>query len=137
MSSAAHDLQAAIVAALRADTDLVALLGDADRILDRVPPDRAFPCVVIGRTAAQDWSTDDRTGEEHLVTLRGWSRATSREEVLAVAERMRVALAALAGTHGDTRIVSLQPVSADHGYEPADRAWRATLRFRALTEPAA
>ncbi|WP_193175907.1 DUF3168 domain-containing protein [Oricola nitratireducens] len=137
MSSAAHDLQAAIVAALRADTDLVALLGGEDRILDRVPPDRALPCVVIGRTAAQDWSTDDRTGEEHLVTIRGWSRATGRTEVLAVAERVTAALVALAGVSGDTRIVSCLPVSTDHGYEPADRAWRATIRLRALTEPAA
>lgn len=134
--SAAHDLQAAIVAALRADTELVALLGDADRIQDRVPPGRALPFVAIGRTSAKDWSTDDRTGEEHLVTLRGWSRATSRDEVLAMAERAAAALAGLAGVHGGTRIVSFEPVSSDHGYEPADRAWRATLRFRALTEPA-
>jgi hypothetical protein len=134
--SAAHDLQAAIVAALRADTDLVALLGDADRVMDRVPPGRAFPFVAIGRTSAQDWSTDDRTGEEHLLTLRCWSRATSRDEVLAMAERVSAALDDLAGVAGDTRIVSFEPVSSDHGYEPADRAWRVTLRFSALTEPA-
>ena len=134
--SAAHDLQAAIVAALKADTELVALLGDADRVLDRVPPGRDFPFIAIGRTSIRDWSTDDRTGGEHLVTLRCWSRATSRAEVLAVAERMTAALEGLTGVRGDRRIVSLEPVSSDHGYEPADRAWRATLRFRSLTEPA-
>lgn len=134
--SAAHDLQAAIVAALKADTELVALLGDADRIMDRVPPDRAFPLVVLGRTSVQDWSTDDRAGEETLVTLRCWSRATSRDEVLAMAERVGMPLAGLGGVHGNTRVVSLEPVSADHGWEPADRAWRAVLRFRALTEAA-
>lgn len=134
--SAAHDLQAAIVAALKADAELVALLGDADRVLDRVPPERDFPFVAIGRTSVQDWSTDDRAGGEHLVTLRGWSRATSRAEVLAIAERISAALAGLTGVQGDTRIVSFEPVSSDHGYEPADRAWRAVLRFRALTEPA-
>jgi hypothetical protein len=134
--SAAHDLQAAIVAALRADMELVTLLGGADRIQDRVPPGRALPFVAIGRTSAQDWSTDDRTGEEHLVTLRCWSRATSRDEVMAMAERISAALAGLAGVAGDTWVVSFEPVSGDHGYEPADRAWRARLRFRALTEPA-
>jgi len=134
--SAAHDLQAAIVAALKADTALVALLGDADRVLDRVPPERDFPFVAIGRTSIQDWSTDDRTGGEHLVSLRAWSRATSRAEVLAIAERMTAALEGLAGVQGETRIVSFEPVSSDHGYEPADRAWRAVLRFRSLTEPA-
>ena len=134
--SAAHDLQAAIVFALKADTELVALLGDAERVLDRVPPERDFPFVAIGRTSVQDWSTDDRTGREHLVTLRSWSRATSRAEVLAIAERMNAALEGLAGVQGETRIVSFEPVSSDHGYEPADRAWRAVLRFRALTERA-
>lgn len=134
--SAAHDLQAAIVAALKADTELVALLGDADRVLDRVPPERDFPFVAIGRTSIQDWSTDDRAGGEHLVALRCWSRATSRAEVLAIAERMTAGLEGLAGVVGDTRIVSFEPVSSDHGYEPADRAWRAVLRFRALTEAA-
>lgn len=134
--SAAHDLQAAIVAALKADAALVALLGDAERVLDRVPPERDFPFVAIGRTSVQDWSTDDRKGGEHLVALRCWSRATSRAEVLAIAERISAALEAVAGVQGDTRIVSFEPVSSDHGHEPADRAWRATLRFRALTEPA-
>ncbi|QKV18632.1 DUF3168 domain-containing protein [Oricola thermophila] len=133
---AAHDLQAAIVAALRGDAELVALLGDAGRITDRVPPDRAFPFVAIGRTAVSDWSTDDSAGEEHLVTLRCWSRATGRAELLAVAERVTAALSGLSGIHGGTRIVSLLPVSAEHGFEAADRAWRAVLRFRALTEPA-
>lgn len=134
--SAARDLQAAIVAALRADTDLVALLGGEERVMDRVPRGRDFPFVAIGRTSAQDWSTDDRAGEEHLVTLRCWSRATGRDEVLAIAERLTAALSGLSGTHGDTRIVSFAPLSSEHGYEPADRAWRATLRFRALTEVA-
>lgn len=133
--SAAHDLQAGIVSALKADAELVALLGDADRILDRVPRDRGFPFVAIGRGSVRDWSTDDRVGDEHLVTLRCWSRATSRTEVLAVADRIAAALTALPGDHGDTRIVSFEPVSSDHGYEPADRAWRAVLRFRALAEP--
>ena len=136
MSSAAHDLQAAVVAALRADTALTALTGGEDRILDTVPPEQAFPYVAIGRTATTDRSTDDRAGEEHLLTLRCWSRATSRDEVLAMAARVTAALAGLGGIHGDTRIVSLRPVSGDHGYEPADLAWRAVSRFRALTEPA-
>ncbi|MFZ2101987.1 MAG: DUF3168 domain-containing protein, partial [Oricola sp.] len=134
--SAAHDLQAAIVAALRADAGLLALTGAEDRILDRVPLERGLPFVVIGRTSAQDWSTDDGAGEEHLVTIRCWSRATGRTEVLAMAERVTAALSGLSGVHGGTRIVSFEPVSSDHGFEPADRAWRAASRFRALSEPA-
>lgn len=135
--SAAHDVQEAIVAALRADAALQALTGGEDRIFDRVPPDRSFPYVVLGRTSAQDWSTDDRAGEEQIVTIRCWSAETGRAQVLAMADRVTAALAGLAGSvRGATRIVSLEPVSADHGYEPADRAWRAVQRFRALSEPA-
>jgi len=134
--SAARDLQAAIIAALKSDTELVTLLGDTDRIVDRVPPGRDFPFVAIGRTSVQDWSTDDHAGEEHILTLRCWSRVTSRDEVLAMAEHVSAALEGLAGIHGETRIVSFVPVSFDHGYEPADRAWRTSLRFRALTEAA-
>lgn len=134
--SAAHDLQAAVIAALNADAALVALLGDAELILDHVPAERTFPFVAVGRTAARDWSTDDRAGEEQLITLRCWSRETGRAEVLALAERVTAALSLLAGVAGDTRIVAFLPVTNDHGYEPADLAWRATLRFRAFTEPA-
>ena len=134
--SAAHDLQAAMVAALKADAELVALLGGAERILDRVPPELEFPFVAIGRTSAQDWSTDDREGTEHLVTIRCWSRVKSRSEVLALAQRVTTALlSSLEGSFGDTRVVSFRIISNDHGYEPFDRAWRAVLRFRALTEP--
>jgi len=133
--SAAHDLQVAMVAALKADAELVALLGGAERILDRVPPELEFPFVAIGRTSAQDWSTDDRQGEEHLVTMRCWSRDKSRSEVLALAERVTTALSSFEGSFGDTRVVSFRIISNEHGYEPLDRAWRAVLRFRALTEP--
>lgn len=135
--SAGHDLQAAIVAALRADAALSTLTGGEARILDVVPPEQAFPYVAIGKTTTQDWSTDDRPGEDHIVTLRCWSRATSRDEALAMADRASAALEGIEGVHGATRIVSFRPVSSDHGYEPADRAWRAVLRFRALSEPAA
>jgi Protein of unknown function (DUF3168) len=136
MSSAAHDLQAAIVAALKGDASLVALLGDAGQIRDHVPPGRTFPMVVIGRFTGVDWSTDTGPGMEQMATIRCWSRETGRAQVLAIGEAVAGALDGITGVQGGTRIVHLHFVSSDCRYEPADLAWRATLRLRALTEPA-
>jgi hypothetical protein len=132
----AADLQKAVVGALRADAGLLAIIGSATNVRDFVPPDRTFPFVAIGRATARDNSTDTLAGEEHVMTIRCWSRATSRAEVLAMAERVSAALADYTGTEGATRIVAILPVSADHGYEPAELAWLATVRVRALAEPA-
>ncbi|WP_421852467.1 DUF3168 domain-containing protein [Oricola sp.] len=136
MSKAAHDLQAAIVSALKNDSALVALLGSDKQIADFVPADFALPIVVIGGVSARDWSTDDVPGCDHQVTIRCWSEGTSRANVLALAERVETALAGLSGIHGTTRLVLLRSTSAQADYVAAELAWRVTSRFRVLSEPA-
>lgn len=133
--SGAHDLQAAVVAALKGDASLTALLGEG-AILDRMPIERTFPLVVLGRCSVEDWGTDSGAGGEHLMTIACWSRETGRGQVLAIADRVTAVVEALSGTSGETNIVLARRMTLDHAREADDRAYRATLRFRVLTEPA-
>lgn len=133
--SAAHDVQAAIVAALSGDAALGALLGTG-AILDHMPIRRDFPMIVIGRASVQDRGTDDGPGGEHLLALHCWSREPGRAEALAIADRVTTLVEALSGASGSTNIVLARRVTLDHAREPGDLAYRATLRFRVLTEPA-
>lgn len=76
---AALDLQAAIVAALAADADLTALVGD--RIHDGAPRATAFPSITFGEAGQSDWSSDNEPGGDVRLTLHVWSRAIGKREV--------------------------------------------------------
>ena len=54
--NASWALQQAVFAALGADADVKAALGDPPRIFDAVPRDAAFPFAVIGDDAQSDWT---------------------------------------------------------------------------------
>lgn len=135
MTSAAAELQKAIVAALSGDAALGAVVGS--RIFDQAPASVPFPYIAFGRTGIHDWSTSTEDGTEQLFTLHVWSKAKGRQETLAIMEQVRVRLdnaaLALAGHH----LVSLR---LDYGEARRDddlSVHHGLMRFRAVTEPAA
>lgn len=79
-------LQAPLVAALRADTELQALLGDA--VFDAPPIEREPPYVVVARHDIVPRDGDAAPGHEHRLLLHVWVREPSRKAVLAVVERV-------------------------------------------------
>lgn len=131
----AHELalQKALVAHLKGDPALQALLGDPARIWDGPPAERGHPHLLIGRAESRPLPADGG-GFEHVLSLTVTSRFQGSEEAKAIvaAARLRLTDAALAAD--GVRTVSLRVTFADV-FPSADRARTyAVLRVRAVTE---
>jgi len=128
-------LQQAIYATLAADTDLKALTGDPPRLFDFVPRESDFPYVVIGDAIQSDWSTATEDGTEHQLTINVWSRSTGHKEVKAVAEIIRSSLNNAALAISGATLIDIRHLATDFARQPDGQTYRASLRFRAVTEP--
>ena len=133
MSSVA--LQQAIYAALAVATDLQALIGDPPRLFDYVPRDSDFPYVVIGDATQSDWSTATEDGTEHQLTINAWSRSTGHKEAKTIAEIIRVTLNNAALSVSGATLIDIRHLATDFTRQPDGQTYRASLRFRAVTEP--
>ena len=135
MSTAAAALRAAIHTALTADGALSALLG-GPKVYDEPPRGAAFPYVTLGDARVSDFSAGNEPGEEHQITLHGWSRQGGHREAHLIAGALLQALddapLAPAGHH----LVNLRFALADIRREADGRTYHALVRFRAVTEPA-
>ena len=133
--AAAAALRAAVHEALVANAGLVAVLGGA-KIYDEPPRAAAFPYVTLGEGRIADFSTGSETGEEHQLTLHGWSREGGHREAHVIAGALLQALddapLTLAGHH----LVNFRFAVADVRREADGRTYHALVRFRAVTEPA-
>lgn len=130
--SAAAELQAAIVAALKADPGLAALLGD--RVFDHTPATAAFPYVTLGRLTGYDWSTDTERGSELLVSLHVWSQGRGKKQALALMARVDAALHDQALALDGFALVNLRLETTELAYDDAQNAYRGAMRLRAMVE---
>jgi len=128
-------LQQAIYATLAASPDLQALIGDPPRLFDFVPRESDFPYVVIGDAIQSDWSTATEDGTEHQLTINAWSRSTGHKEVKAVAEIIRSSLNNAALAISGATLIDIRHLATDFARQPDGQTYRASLRFRAVTEP--
>jgi hypothetical protein len=135
MSSASWALQQAVFATLSMSDDIKELIGDPPRVFDAVPRSSACPYIVVGEDAETNWDTATESGSEHSLAVHIWSRAGGRKEIKLAAEAVRDALhgASLALT-GHT-LVDLRYLSAQFSRDSDGETFRATVRFRAVTEP--
>lgn len=131
----AHELalQKALIAHLKADAAVKALLGEPARIGDAVPSDPVLPYLLIGRCESR-LVTADGGAVEQALTLTVVSRFRGTEEAKAVLAAVRLALND-AGLEADgVRTVNLRVSFADV-FPGADGARTfAVLRVRAVTE---
>jgi hypothetical protein len=126
-------LQAAVLARLRADASLTALL--TGRIHDEPPASPVYPYVTLGRAETRPWGGVEAEGVEHALTLTCVSRFGGAEEAKAVVAALRASLHGASLTLTDHRLVNLRATYADV-FRASD--WRSTfglLRVRAVTEP--
>ena len=133
----AHELalQKALIAHLKADDAVGALLGDPPRVWDAAPAEPSFPHLLIGRCESRPVGADGG-GVEHALTLTAASRFRGTEEAKAVLAAVRSALADAALEADGVRTVSLRATFADV-FPSADGARTfAVLRVRAVTEEA-
>jgi len=134
MTSASWALQQAVFATLCVNDAVRDIAGE--RIFDAVPRGAAFPYIVVGEGVETDASTATEEGSEHTLEIRIWSRAGGHKEVKLAAEAVRDALDGAALDLLGHALIDLRFVSADFTRESDGETFRATLRFRAVTEPA-
>ena len=126
-------LQKALIAHLRGDAGLKALLGDPARIWDEPPPDAAWPHLLVGRSESRPVAADG-CGVEHSLSLRCASRFGGTEEAKAICAALRAAVHEAVLEADGVRAVSIRATYADV-FRSADhrRVW-GVVRIRAVTE---
>ncbi len=134
MTAPAIALRKAIHAALAGDAGLAAALGPG-HVYDEAPREATPPYVTFGDLQSRDWSTASDHGAEHFIVVNAWSAQRGTREALAIADCVRALLddqpLALDGWH----LVNLRFVQLETRRENNARYARASLRFRAVTEP--
>lgn len=126
-------LQKALIAHLRDDGALKALLGDPARIWDQPPAEPLFPHLLIGRSESRPVAADG-CGVEHSLTLTCASTFGGTEEAKAVSAAVRARLFEALLTADGVRTVSLRVVFSDVFRSPDLRRTWAVIRVRAVTE---
>lgn len=133
MSGHEAALQKALIAHLRADATLRALLGDPARVWDAAPRGAAFPHLLIGRSESRLIEADG-CGVEHQLSLRCASRFEGTEEAKAICAAVRAAVhEAVLETDG-VRVVSIRATYADVFRSSDHRRVWGVVRVRAVTE---
>jgi len=124
-------LQKALIAHLRADPAVSALVGD--RVWDAPPADPGHPHLSIARSASRALGAEGG-GFEHTLTLRGVSRFRGAEEAKAVAAAVRDSLSEATLEADGVRTVDVGVRFADVWPSPGGHRTYAVLRVRAVTE---
>jgi hypothetical protein len=127
-------LQSALVTALRADADLVALMGE-DGVFDAPPAGRSPPYVTIARHDVLARDGDAAPGHEHRLLLHAWSDVASRRSVAAIAEHV-VATALGADLDGATlRVTNRRHDRTDTAIDGGTGVARAAIALTFYSEP--
>src|SRR5690606_33858644 len=98
-------LVAAVIARLRADATVAALVGG--RVWDEAPDDADFPQLRIGRGESRPVDADGG-GVEQVLTITGVSRFAGAEEGRAITAAVRACLHNAALSADGVRVVSLR-----------------------------
>ncbi|WP_321341789.1 DUF3168 domain-containing protein [Breoghania sp.] len=136
MSGAALELQAAFIAALRADGSLASLLGEG-KVADGTRRGAAWPNIALGDWSSRSIAGDDWPGEEHRLEFLVFSRAGGRSEALGLMARLGEVIAAANPTLAEHRLVTLERLREEVQRTRDGRGWRGRVVYRAVTEPAA
>lgn len=133
MSDHESALQKALIAHLRADAALKALLGEPARIWDEAPREAAYPHLLIGRSETRPVAADG-CGVEHQLSLRCASRFGGTEEAKAICAAVRAAVHEAALEADGVRAVSIRATYADVFRSNDKRRVWGVVRIRAVTE---
>ena len=126
-------LQAALIAALKADAGLAPLVGAA--IFDAPPKGTAPPYVVVARHDLVSRDADLAPGNDHRLILHHWAADASRQSVLVIAARMlAVALEGSLSPEGRA-VTNRSHERTDTAIDLDTGAARAALTLRFFTEP--
>lgn len=133
MSGHESALIKALIAWLKADAALKALLGDPVRVWDEPPVEIAWPHLALGRAESRPVAADGG-GVEHRLTLTCVSRFAGAEEARAICAAVRARLDDAALVADGVRTVSLRITFTDV-FRSADlKRTFGLMRLRAVTE---
>lgn len=86
------DVEGDLRAALRADTDLAALVGSRVFLSTRALTEASYPCVVLSRIGGGDHPTSTAPIDQALLQLDIWGPARSKQAATDVVNAVRLAL---------------------------------------------
>lgn len=126
-------LQKGLIAWLKADAALQALLGEPARIWDEPPAQPGFPHLRVGASQSRAVKAED-CGIEHTLTLHCVSRFGGAEEARAICAAVRARLEG-AGIEADgVKTISLRATFTDVFRSGDLRRTYGVIRVRAVTE---
>jgi len=136
MTNASFALQSAVFTALSADETMQSLLGVPPRIYDAVPPNAAFPYAVLGDGSETNAGTATEEGSEHIFAVTAWSKRGGHAESKSIADAIRFRLNNATLSLDGHALVDLRFMDCDYARDSDGETYSATMRFRAVTEPA-
>ncbi|MDQ0996879.1 hypothetical protein QFZ34_002061 [Phyllobacterium ifriqiyense] len=132
MTSPVLELQAAIVARLKANATVNGLIGG--RVYDAVPANPTFPYVGFGPADELSDDVDCITGFEITMQIDCWSRAVGFPEVRRISDAVRAALVDTDLTITDNAIVYFTHRITRVFRDPDGSTSHAALTFSAFAE---
>ena len=135
MSDPSLAMQRAIVAALAADSELVAAIGA--RIYDTPSPAATFPYLTIGDDDVRDDSAEGIDAAEMTVQVNVWSRPSARPgwgECKAIAARVVKVIDQSLPVLDGFAVVSLDYEATNYLRDPDGLTRRAVITFNALVD---
>ena len=130
---ASFTLQHAIIAQLKQDTALLALLG-GDRVFDAVPAKAVCPYLSYGPVSMRDWSTGSNAGQEHFISISFYSRQPGFREAYALSDTVIESLESAELELDGHKLIFFRFDTAEFRRENDSLTTRALISFRALTE---
>jgi hypothetical protein len=132
MSDPSLPLQASVVAALKGDSGVAALVGD--RVYDQAPAAASFPYISLGDTQVLPDKADCIDGTEIFTVLDAWSRKEGFPEVKRIGAAIVSALDDQALSVTGYALVVFELESIRYLHDPDGLTRHAVLTFRSLLQ---
>jgi hypothetical protein len=124
-------LRKSINQALKASSDLVALLGGV-RIYDRPPEPAGFPFITLGQSALRDFSASSEDGADQRLTVHVWSPFGGKKHMQDIIKAVRTSLSDWPLAAGRERI-TLNHEFSEARLDPEGDSFHGIIRYRAST----
>lgn len=132
MTSPSLELQATVIARLKAVSALSALVGV--RVYDNVPSDATFPYLSWGPEQAIQQDAECITGFDISLQIDAWSRGVGLGEVKQIEEQVRLALHNYETEMTTNGLVSIEHTSTQFLRDPDGKTNHAVIEFSAFIE---
>lgn len=130
------DVQTGVFTHLTAAGALTALLADgAGSILDHVPAGTAFPYLVIGETSARPLDGHAASGNEIMLTLHTYSRASGMQQARSIMAAVYTALHEADFTVPNQALALCRCIGSEAALEADGLTRHGIQHFRIITEP--